>query len=161
MDTKKIVQPAIDAVKDGRQKFILKETLKLISIGWKTLNLGALVGNCGGGINVWYDEDGKYYCALSEEKAQEISGNKKLVRDTDVLDTWFSSGIWPIATLGWPSNNSELDKYFPTSVLVTGFDILFFWVARMMMMQLVLVDNVPFKKVYVHALVRDEKEKNV
>ena len=125
---KKIVQPAIDAVKDGRTKIYPKETLKLISIGWKILNLGALVGNCGGGIKFLFGMMRMeiYYCALSEEKAQEISGNKKLVRDTDVLDTWFSSGIWPIATLGWPSNNSELDKYFPTSVLVTGFDILFF-----------------------------------
>ncbi len=84
-----------------------------------------------------------------------------LRRDPDVLDTWFSSGIWPIGTLGWPEETAELRKYHPTSVLVTGFDIIFFWVARMMMMQLELVGEVPFKDVYVHALVRDEKGKKM
>jgi valyl-tRNA synthetase len=82
-------------------------------------------------------------------------------RDPDVLDTWFSSGLWPIGTLGWPEPTEALQKYFPTSVLVTGFDIIFFWVARMMMMQLAVVNEVPFKTVYVHALVRDEKGKKM
>jgi valyl-tRNA synthetase len=82
-------------------------------------------------------------------------------RDPDVLDTWFSSGLWPIGTLGWPEDTPELKKYFPTSVLVTGFDIIFFWVARMMMMQLAVVDQIPFHTVYVHALVRDEKGKKM
>ncbi|WJY23095.1 valine--tRNA ligase [Fontisubflavum oceani] len=80
-----------------------------------------------------------------------------IYRDPDVLDTWFSSGLWPIGTLGWPEQTPELERYFPTSVLISGFDIIFFWVARMMMMQLAVVDEVPFKDVYVHALVRDEK----
>ncbi|MGC9449248.1 valine--tRNA ligase [Cereibacter johrii] len=82
-------------------------------------------------------------------------------RDPDVLDTWFSSGLWPIGTLGWPEETAELARYFPTNVLITGFDIIFFWVARMMMMQLAVVNEVPFKTVYVHALVRDEKGKKM
>ncbi|MEP0259979.1 valine--tRNA ligase [Sulfitobacter sp.] len=108
--------------------------------------------------------DGKSAKALpsagGDPKTNSVE-NVYLHRDPDVLDTWFSSGLWPIGTLGWPEQTAELEKYFPTSVLVTGFDIIFFWVARMMMMQYAVVDQKPFDTVYVHALVRDEKGKKM
>jgi len=113
-------------------------------------------------IPAWYSEDKKIFVAENEEKAKKIAKkyykkNVVLKRDDDVLDTWFSSALWPFATLGWPKKTYELKRFYPTSVLVTGFDIIFFWVARMMMMGNYLIKKEPFSKVYVHALVRDEK----
>ena len=113
-------------------------------------------------IPAWYGPDKKIFVAENIKKA-EFDARKfykkkvKLIRDPDVLDTWFSSGLWPFATLGWPSSNYFINKFYPTSVLVTGFDIIFFWVARMMMLGMEFLKKEPFKKVYVHALVRDEK----
>jgi len=113
-------------------------------------------------IPAWYSEDKKIFVAENEVQAKKIAKKyyKKdvvLKRDDDVLDTWFSSALWPFATLGWPKKTYELKRFYPTSVLVTGFDIIFFWVARMMMMGNYLIKKEPFSKVYVHALVRDEK----
>ena len=114
-------------------------------------------------IPAWYDENGNIFVAESEKDAAKIAKKKnrnkqfKLRQETDVLDTWFSSALWPLATFGWPKKTKELNKFYPTSVLVTGFDIIFFWVARMLMMGNYFKKNTPFHKVYVHALVRDEK----
>ena len=114
-------------------------------------------------IPVWYGHDGKIFAAENTQEAEILAKkyykNKtyKLVQETDVLDTWFSSALWPFATLGWPKKTNELNKFYPTSVLVTGFDIIFFWVARMLMMGNHFLKDTPFRKVYVHALVRDEK----
>jgi len=113
-------------------------------------------------IPAWYSEDKKLFVAENETEAKKIAKkyykkNVTLKRDDDVLDTWFSSALWPFATLGWPKKTYELKRFYPTSVLVTGFDIIFFWVARMMMMGNYLIKKEPFSKVYVHALVRDEK----
>jgi valyl-tRNA synthetase len=113
-------------------------------------------------IPAWYGPDKEIFVAVNEEEAK-IAANKhynkdvELVRDPDVLDTWFSSGLWPFATLGWPDNKEYVEKFYPTSVLVTGFDIIFFWVARMIMFGMEFLDKVPFKNIYVHALVKDEK----
>ncbi len=113
-------------------------------------------------IPAWYGPDKKVFVAKNEEEAKKSAKkyykkNVDLVRDPDVLDTWFSSGLWPFATLGWPNKNDYLKKFYPTSVLVTGFDIIFFWVARMMMFGMEFINKEPFKDIYVHALVRDEK----
>jgi valyl-tRNA synthetase len=114
-------------------------------------------------IPVWYGPDGKEFCAETEEEAKQLAidyykADKIILkRDKDVLDTWFSSALWPFSTLGWPETEKSLDHFYPNSVLVTGFDIIFFWVARMMMMGNKFMEKTPFHTVYVHALVRDEK----
>ena len=113
-------------------------------------------------IPAWYGPDKKIFVANNESEAKKnakkyYKKEVELVRDSDVLDTWFSSGLWPFATLGWPTKNKYLNKFYPTSVLVTGFDIIFFWVARMLMFGMEFMKKEPFRDIYVHALVRDEK----
>lgn len=164
VDTDKIVGPALNAVRNGDTE-ILPERDKKVYFHWlENIEPWCISRQLWWGhqIPVWFDADGNQYCAATQAEAQAQAGpDVALTRDPDVLDTWFSSGLWPIGTLGWPENTEALQKYFPTSVLITGFDIIFFWVARMMMMQYAVMGEKPFSTVYVHALVRDEKGKKM
>lgn len=159
-DTPTLAKPAAQAVRDGRTNFVPKQYENMY-FAWVDNQLPWCISRqlwWGHQIPAWYDEDGVVYVAETEEEAQKLAGEGvELTRDQDVLDTWFSSALWPFSTLGWPDETPELKKYFPGDVLVTGFDIITFWVSRMMMFSLYLMDEVPFKDVYIHALVRDAK----
>ncbi|MAY32841.1 MAG: valine--tRNA ligase [Rhodovulum sp.] len=163
VDAAKVVEPALEAVRTGRTKIIPESGEKTYYHWLENIEPWCISRQLWWGhqIPVWYDAEGNHYCAATEAEAIAMAGTSDLTRDPDVLDTWFSSGLWPIGTLGWPEQTAEMEKYFPTDVLVTGFDILFFWVARMMMMQLAVVDDIPFHTVYLHQLVRDEKGKKM
>lgn len=158
-----MAKPAMAAVRDGRTQIVPKNWEKTYFDWMENIQPWCVSRQLWWGhqIPAWYGPDGKCFVEKSEAEAKvaakaHYGEDVALERDTDVLDTWFSSGLWPFSTLGWPDKTPELATYYPTSVLVTGFDILFFWVARMMMMGLHFMEEIPFHTVYLHALVRDK-----
>ncbi|MDE6250392.1 MAG: valine--tRNA ligase [Alphaproteobacteria bacterium] len=159
VDAKKLAAPAIAAVEAGKIKFMPEHRYNLFMAWMKDIHEWSISRQLWWGhqIPAWYDADGNIYVAESEEEAVKQSGGKELTRDTSCLDTWFSSGMWPFSTLGWPENTAELKKYYPTSLLYTGADIIFFWVSRMIMMGMYVMGDVPFHTVNFHGLVRDSK----
>ena len=160
VDAVTLAKPAIKAVEDGRTQFIPSNWTKTYYEWMRNIQPWCISRQIWWGhqIPAWFDDNGKIYVAETEEEAQKEAGaGVKLTRDPDVLDTWFSSALWPFSTLGWPDKTEEVKRYYPAETLITGFDIIFFWVARMMMMGMHFMGDVPFKKVYIHALVRDEK----
>jgi len=183
VDAKTLAQPAIDAVRSGATTFVPKNWEKTYFEWMENIQPWCISRQLWWGhqIPAWYGPDGKVFVAETEDEAvsralgyyteQEVITEEQghdmaldpakregfITRDEDVLDTWFSSALWPFSTLGWPDRSEDIERYYPTDVLVTGFDIIFFWVARMMMMGLHFMGEVPFPTVYIHALVRDEK----
>jgi valyl-tRNA synthetase len=164
VDAATLAKPAIDAVKRGNTTFVPKNWETTYFHWMQTIQPWCISRQLWWGhqIPAWYGPDGKVFvakdaAAAAAEAKQHYGKSVSLKRDEDVLDTWFSSALWPFSTLGWPDKTPELARYYPTDVLVTGFDIIFFWVARMMMMGLYVMEEVPFRDVYIHALVRDEK----
>ena len=167
VDAKKLAIPAIEAVEDGRIKFVPQQYENMYFSWMRNIQDWCISRQLWWGhrIPAWYDDAGKAYVGANESAVREKYklGDRVLRQDEDVLDTWFSSALWTFATLGWPENTERLKTFHPTDVLVTGFDIIFFWVARMVMMTMHLVKDeggspqVPFKTVYVTGLIRDEQ----
>jgi valyl-tRNA synthetase len=159
-----LAEKAIAAVEDGRTKFVPENWANVYFNWMRNIHPWCISRQLWWGhqIPVWYDDKGEIFCAETEEEARALAHAKHgkdvaLTRDPDVLDTWFSSALWPFSTLGWPDKTPELARYYPTGVLSTGFDIIFFWVARMMMMGLHFMKEVPFHTVFIHTRVLDEK----
>ena len=163
VDAKTLAGPAITAVEQGKTKFVPQNWENTYFEWMRNIQPWCISRQIWWGhqIPAWFGPDGEIFVEESEEAAvlaarEALGEDIELTRDPDVLDTWFSSALWPFSTLGWPQQTPELERYYPTDVLITGFDIIFFWVARMMMMGLHFMDEVPFHTVYIHALVRDE-----
>ncbi|HQT79902.1 MAG TPA: valine--tRNA ligase, partial [Rhodopila sp.] len=159
-----LAKPAIEAVETGRTVFVPKQWENTFFAWMRDIQPWCISRQLWWGhrIPAWYGPDGAVFVAKDEAgamaQAREHYGHDEaLTQDEDVLDTWFSSALWPFSTLGWPEQTKEVDRYYPGDVLVTGFDIIFFWVARMMMMGLHMMKDVPFRTVYIHGLVRDER----
>lgn len=159
VDAQKLAVAAIDAVEGGKIKFMPEHRYNLFMAWMKDIHEWSISRQLWWGHRVpaWYDADGNIYVAETEEDAIKQSGGKTLRRDDACLDTWFSSALWPFSTLGWPDATPELAKYYPTDLLYTGADIIFFWVARMIMMGMYVMGDVPFRTVNFHGLVRDSK----
>ncbi|NRA87648.1 MAG: valine--tRNA ligase [Rhizobiales bacterium] len=163
VDAKKLAIPAMEAVRNGSTKFVPQNWEKTYFEWMENIEPWCISRQLWWGhqIPVWYGPDNEIFVGLDEAEAQKLADKHygkivELRRDSDVLDTWFSSALWPFATMGWPEKTTELEQYYKTSVLVTAFDIIFFWVARMMMFGTHFMQEEPFETVYIHAIVRDE-----